>query len=369
MLKRPSRFALVFVVILLAGPAARAIPPAIVIPHDLMQTKLLRVHRKLIADRIEWWKQVLLSARTDEDLRYACEKLLGDYQLYPNRFYQNEFAEETVAQCTDVLTGKALSADDPLRTQKIINIALVLTRMHRLPVAPALQYMVASDNEALRFIGFQGYLALREAILQAGASGKTPLLDALRRSATEETNPLILTTVFQIMNPDGAADLPDSARLAAEKEFLPILQAVWDAQRKQFLTLHSDDDSDRVEAVRAAATAVAAIGRDANHTSDGKTRTTCLQMILDLAQSAAKAYDLAWSKQGAYPKLLIEYAELLTACEKALNKLAGTNHTFLAEKTDRKRDVPGRGAAVREAVLNWTDALKDQGVHDPAEPK
>ncbi len=366
-------------VVLLASSWAMAIPPAINIPETLRESKLLTTGRQQVNDRIEWWKKSLMTAKTDEEIQRACEKLLDDYQLYPNPSYQGEFAEESFKQFKDVLTGKAFQAaddsaakEDPLVTLKRLNAALVLTKMDQPDMLPALEILVADSNEGLRFVGWQGYLASRKNLLNSNAKTLAPMLSAVQKTLAEETNPILLSAVYRVMNLGTIEGNTDPKRKqAADAAFISALQTSWPARCKQARAIPVENEH-LLPSLQLAVQAIGSIGVDAiaAEPKDAKTLTQCLQMIFDLASGVAQTYDTAFADQTKNTALLEQCSALLVDCETAMNALSDANHTFLADTTDLKKDQPDRGAAVLEAVLvKWAEVLKDKGVKESAPAK
>lgn len=368
------------VVVLLASSSATAIPKAIEIPETLREGKLLSTHRTQVNDRIAWWKKSLLSAKTDEEIQRAGEKLLGDYQLYPNPSYQKEFAEESLKQYTDVLNGTCFQTDpkdpkaqdDPLALLKRINAALILTKMDQPEMQPALQILVVDENEGLRFIAWQGYAAIRRNLFNGTEKELTPLLEAAKKASTEETNPILLSAIYRIMNLGTIeGNIDEKLRLSADAAFLQALQASWAGRCKQ-VQAAKGADKNLLPSLRLAVLATESIGADLKRAEpkDEQAVTRCMQMVFDLAAATAQTYDRAFQDQTANAALLDQCTDLLLACEDAMNTLADTKNTFLAEKTNRQANVPDRGAAVLEAVLvKWAEALKDKNVQESAPAK
>lgn len=363
------RFLTILCVLLAAVAAAPAIPKAIEIPEALLDGKLLGKHRQQIHDRVEWWKKSLLAAQTDEDIQRAGEKLLDDYRLYPQATYQQAFAEETLQQYTDVLTGKAFAPDDPLRTLKRINAALVLAKMEQPNLQPAMRILVSDKNEALRFLGWQGYLALRRGVLAGDAKARAGFLEDVRKAVAEETNPILLAAVYRAMHLQEVRKIDEKHRREAERGFLEALRSSWALRCKQARDV-GKDGGELLSSLRLAVSALRGIGEDCSRVSprDDAGITLCLQMVFDMAAAAAQTYDRVWQNRSD-SALLESCTALLQTCEEALNILAGAKQEFLAEKINPRNTVPDRGAAVLEAVLvRWAEVLKDKGVRLSAAP-
>lgn len=376
MLKKTLLLTCITFVVLWFSTVATAIPPAINIPEGLRDGNLLTKHKQQIDDRIAWWKKSLLLAGNDEDIQRAGEKLLGDYLLYPNPSYQKTFAAETLKQYTDVLNGKVFeskpndadSKDGSLATLKRINTALVFKKMNQPELQPAMQILVNDKNEALRFIGWLGYDAMRKDLLNGTENNLKTFVEDVKKGAKEETNPILLSILYRVMNLGTITeDVNEKLRLEADTAFLQALQVSWAARCKQVQAAKSAEE-DLLPSLRLAVMALGSIGNDLKHAEakDDKSITLCLQMIYDMTLATAKTYDRAWQDRANSAGLLDQCTSLLLACESALNTLADTKNTFLTEKTDMKKDQADRGAAVLEAALvDWGEALKDKGVKEP----
>mgnify|MGYP006301421139 FL=1 len=325
MLKHASFWLLVSAVVFLLGTPVLAIPKAIEIPEALMQGELLTVHRNQIIDRIVWWKKSLLAAKTDSEIQRACQKLLGDYLLYTNRNYREAFAEETIKQCKEVLTGKDIAPDDSLRDLKMLNLSLVLAKMPQPAMEPAYQLMVGSSNEGIRFIGWKGYLAIRPVLLRGTEKNRAPMIAAATQALAKEDNPIILSMVYQVMNLGTVEEKIDvKIRLQADVNFLKAIQNSWPTRRKGVLTLEEGQD-ELLPALRNGVLALRSIGTDfaLQEPKDDKSITLCLQLILDMAYSTAQTFDRAWQNPQANLNLLDQCTNMLQTCEEAMNAIAG----------------------------------------------
>ena len=205
----PSRTFLA--VLILASAAcsqapAPKIPPAINIPDALMEGKLLTTHRRQIENRIRWWKQKFIHATSDEDVQAARNGLLGDYGYSENPHFRDAFVEATVKEFMDLLKGEGTQENSPLGLEIRINVALALAEMPYLPAQPALEFMTASPNQALQYVGWQGYMRLRNALLQKGGKAMATVAATLKKAVADTRNPLILSLLFEFMNLAQAED-------------------------------------------------------------------------------------------------------------------------------------------------------------------
>ena len=360
--------------------AQAAVPPVPNIPENLMTGRLLNIHKKEIRNRVQWWRQKLLFANIDEEVISARNRLLDDYDLYKNPNCHYAFAEIAREELMDLLNGKDIGKDDPLRAIKTINVALGLARMHHNPIQPALEFMVADKNQAFRYIGWEGYRYTQNSLLREGTKYLKILAASLEKAIRNEKNPLVLNMVFNAMllPPPGEGGLKKNMRKAAQKQFLQVLKASWNTLRKEVLAAKVPQ-SDWIVALRGGVMALGGIGNDLKNPPSAESEKDAevspdtrqsLQMIVDMAQSAAKTFDRAWKKKDTNKKLVAACSQLLQTCEDALNSITGSRRNHLNEAITAPLDKVGnRGAAMLGAILNWVDDLKEEGVKDPRPPK
>ena len=355
------------------------VPPVPSIPDDLMGGELLGIYKKQIRDRVSWWKQKLLFSNSDKEVISTRNSLLGDYGLYESPNYRYAFAEIALEELMGLLNGKDFRKDDPFRTIKIINVAIALAQMHKNSIQPALEFMVADKNQAIRYIGWEGYRHTRSSLLLAGGKYLEVFAASLKKVIRNEKNPLVLRMVFNaiLLPAPGEMGLDKDTRIATQEQLLQVLKDSWSTLRKGVL-IAKEPQSDWVTALQGGVVAMGRIGKelgdearaekkDAKENQD--TRQS-LQMMVDMAQSAATTYDRIWKRKDANQKLLTACSKLLQTCEDGLNLITGLKKGYLKNAlSDPPEKVGDRGAAVLQAVLNWVDALKKEGVKDPQPPK
>ena len=350
------------------------VPPVPSIPDDLMDGELLGIYKKQIRDRVNWWKQKFFFSNSDKEVISTRNSLLGDYGLYESPNYRYAFAEIALEELMGLLEGKDFRKDDPFRTIKIINVAIALGQMHKNSIQPALEFMVADKNQAIRYIGWEGYRNTRSSLLLAGGKYLNVFAASLKKAIRNEKNPLVLRMAFNAMllPAPGKMGLDKDMRIATQEQLLQVLKDSWNTLRKGVLTA-KEPQSDWVDALRDGVMALGGIGKElgdqASAEKDAKgthdTRQS-LQMMVDMAQSAATTYDRIWKRKDANQKLLIACSKLLLTCEDGLNLITGLKKDYLKNALSAPPEKVGdRGAAVLQAVLNWVDALKKEGVKDP----
>ncbi len=338
---------------------------------------LLGIYKKQIRSRVQWWKYKFLIASDDKEVISARNSLLGDYDLYDSPNYHYAFAEIARVELMGLLNGKDIKKDDPLRTIKTINVALGLARMHHNSIQPALEFMVADKNQALRYIGWEGYRNTQNSLLE-GTKYLKIFAASLQKAIRDEKNPLVLKMVFNAMllPPSDGRGVDRNMRKAAQKQFLQVLKESWGTLRKRVLAA-KESQSDWVVALQGGVMSLGGIGNDlkvltptGNDAKVGPDTRQSLQMIVDMAQSAAKTFDRTWKKKDTNKKLLAACSQLLKTCEAALNSITGSRSKHLNKALSAPAEEVGdRAAAVMQGVLNWADDLKEKGVKDPQAPK
>jgi hypothetical protein len=351
-----------------AGQSATPKPPQVY--ED--QEQLLTSQRREVDKLIGWWKNRLLRASSAEDVVTVRKGLLGHYNFYDNQPWKTYYADQATKQLKDVLTGKALKSGDTRGELKQINAAMAVADMKHQAVQPALELLVASENQALRYFGWRGYEAIQPQILSADKPLET-LLASLKRAISTETNPLILKLVFR------TADLPDNARLSrstrakVRSALLDALAGAWPTYRKN---VAGDSDPQALQAVTEAVNVLGELGgqlRQDAAEAGGEDKqalqarwTRSLQLLADMTDTAAQAWlDRAGQPQG----FLKPMEDLLLACEAGLQASTGSEPDRLKQAVTAGDDVVGnREAAVLRANLKWLAELKPLGVKQPAAP-
>jgi hypothetical protein len=354
-------------VLVLSAALAQAQPKMPEISPELMETRLLQIHRKAVQARIDWWKGKLASATTDEEIIEARKNIRRDYSRYLNDVYREAFTEMATASLMPMLQGQGLDLTTRLDQLRQLNVAIVLTKMKYLPSLPALKVMIASDNQALQYLGWQGYGQLQPKLLAKGGEPLKSYLALLADTITPETNPLILRPIFSALAAEGMT-LPKAQAPQASKKLLGRFEAIWPMLRKSIppkssgdATASSPGDPVVFDLAEPAVSAVMNIA--ANLPADASAeKTRCLQLVYSMAQTAAAEYDRAFQQAPPDGASMARMGDLLSLCEDALSAMTGQKKQYVAEAL--QADV-ARGAAVQEAVLiKWLDDLKPMGVKE-----
>jgi hypothetical protein len=314
-----------------------AIPPAINIPAGLRDNDFLPVHRTMVRDRIEWWLDGIGNANQNEDVVEYRKRLLADYTFYEEPGYRRQFAEIVARLGGPYITGKAYNADDDLAMVKRVNAAMAMSEMNSPAIQPLLEAMLKSDNAAIRFFGWSGYLKIRAELMSDGVNEK--LLASLTRGLKDEPSPVILAEVYQVASLARLGTLSEKAREKVAETLMPQIQAVWDKR------LEALDDNEMVMALTEAVETVATYKGE-------KVVPTARQLILNVAAKAAQAYDAALGEDLERTKLL---RKLLEACESGLLELTPLKKRRIAAAFN----AADAGAAVQLAVINWQRDLQE----------
>jgi len=366
----------------LSSKPAAAIPPVVNIPPELIRNKLRDEDKKKVTARIQWWRDQITILHSNADVTEARQALLKDYRRVPHPIYRSTFAEICTTKLMGLLTGKTIKPDDPLRTVKRINTAIAFSKMPVPASLPALDYMISCHNQAMRYLGWKGYMSMRKSLLR-DQGRQEKFIAIVKKGLETETSPLILEEIFSIMDLADSEDLSSSLRQAVQKTFLQVLLTSWDSRRRQVLAA---DNADMISALRTGITALTGMGKGL------KADAVVLQLILNMADSAASAFGETIAREAKIAEQIKNETDedklkelrstqsqvqavktscqaLLTECEDALNELTGGKATHLKNAlTDPDEKVGDRAAAVKTAVLSWADSMVKSGVKEPQPP-
>jgi len=349
------------VVAILATTAySQTLPTAIDIPEGLQSRgELLRSHKAQVVARLNHWIRRLREAKTEEAIIQARKGLLGDYAKYDHPNYRNCFATLAIGQLTDLLDAKGIEPTDPHRKVKRINAAMAMSEMPHSPVQPAMEKMVADENEAIRYFGWKVYIQARNLLMVGGDRTFGKMVASLKRAAAEESNGRILALVY------GSMDLsaPEFERFkdikkSARAEFLKVLTETFPARRRQIL----DGNLETLNAMRYTASPLAFLAA-------GESKAQATQLIANLTDSAAKLMDqarearknLTGKEREKNNAQRIAGKKLLQAMEEALQSVTGQNKAFLHNAL--------KGGSVESGWLKWAQILIDShGASLPKDP-
>ena len=241
----------------------------------------------------------------------------------------------------------ALRSADPL---VLVNASLVLSRLTRPEIAPALDQMVVHPNPAVRYYGAATYATIREGMLIRGPEHRDRMFTALRARAGAETSPVVSAVLF------GALDLSGS------KAIFPVLGPARVAARETLAELVKRN----LQAVRdgeqamctAYGRAVATVRAMAEYTTDKPGRVSLLQTLADIMANAGQAYlEQGKSSKG---KSAAQLSQLLIDCEQAMSQITGEPKSQVARVL--RMSGADRGARVKYEVNNWVGTPDTPGV-------
>jgi len=394
--------------------AASAAVPVMDIPDAVAQGALQDTHRKQIDTYVAYHIAKMASATTQEAVIAARGKLKGAYIQYGKaREYMSAYAASVATHGKDMLAK--LAPDDSLKALKEVNLSIRASRMPQVSLQGLVVEMVGHENPAVRFFGWQTYALMQTAVMAAGNQVAQPMYAALANAMEKETDPHVLAEMLKMFrlsrgSDDDTAISPEAHRQGRLKLF-NILKAHWVGLCRRVL------QADGI-VVEGASTGIVAVVKFKSALDKEVTDKVAIQLVANMTWSAGKAYDLALrvreaaraavlakkeseraaadpsqenltaaklagqnarqlaAKVGKDPKELASQAPqsnyavstcrlLLTECEKALNKLTGSNKSYISKPLKSHGKDPAAG--VRLGVIKWVDDLLDNGIRRPEE--
>ncbi len=338
----------------LAVASAAAAPPPLDITSSGVSGGLTASQRSSVETRLKYWADQIADANDPAKVLEAQVGIRADFNLIRESEYQDVFATLAVKVLSPLLTGQ-FSEKDKLRQEKLVNVGIAFSKMPRVTVVPALNMMLAHKHEAVRYLGWQGYLAVRPFVLARSPMDTQKMFDTLEAAAAKETVPPTVGAIFEVCRiaTDRGAVIPAETLTMARKRAQTILKTNW---KKWCLRILSGD----IEANRAFEKGIVTLQTLAPASADKADKLQSLQHLIDLAKHAAEAYDTA--QTGG--KVSKANSILLLRCEVAITEISQKRQNFITVALT-KRGVEDRGAAVRMAIIDWVDALKDLGIKDP----
>jgi len=343
-----------------ACPAAgQEDPPPLDIPTSALTGALGQQYVSMVRARLEYWRDQIASATAPAAIIGAREGILRDYARYDAVEYQYQYPFARYA--TEILTPalqQPAGEDDKLAALRQVNLALALSKMSQVTIQPSLEMMVVHSNDAVRYLGWEGYRSARTILLAQGRSETQQFLGSLRTAAAKEESAPVLGGIFEACNISSfsVATVPAATMQQAQRQAFAVLQTNW--RRWCERALAGD-----AEMIRAMSKAIAAVQTLAAGQEDAG-KTAALQMVVDVMRCASLAYDEA----GAEGPIAQEAMTLLQLCEGALNAEDGTLFVVTKKRGDYvtraldEKDAELRRVNVPTAVLKWIDELKEFGV-------
>lgn len=347
--------------LLLGTGLAAAAPPPLDIPKSALENGLKPEHVKQITDRINYWVDQIKNAE-GEDAQQLITSARGfiyrDFGRYESTRYKYVFAGEATKIGSAVLKN-GLDKNDANLWLKEINLALAMASIPQAPIQGVLEVMVVHHNEAVRALGWRGYQRTQKVLFSQGKKYSDLMLATLKKQAAAEKSSAVVGTIFQALyiTPDRSGLTDEKVIADAQKTAFGIVKDNWSRCCRIMLT--------DAEMMRSMLKAIGTLKRlQAMAATDDKSKTESLQMIVDAMRCASLVYDSDWTKDDGEGDDALVCAVLLRLCEVELRRISQINSTRV-EKNLTGAKVTLRGTAVREAVLNWIDALEKSGVKMP----
>jgi len=341
---------------------------------DLDSPAKAELVKKVIRDRIQYWKNYIIAATDEKQIIDARRNLANDFYRYGSHNYQYTFAKEASDMLTGLLSGE-LNPADPLKLAKEVNLAMALTRMQRVPIKDAFEKMVVNPNPGVRYIGWTGYAQIMQPLLAQGGDTRSKFLDTLTTVSQKEKSPSVMRGIYRTLRIPRDITSNFQKDKAAHAKMLAVLVGMWS---RQCLMVQQGDEA----AAEAAREGVATIlSYDSVITTEPDKRLQLMQMIIDVMSASGKAFDDAlnasaeakanYEKQKivanarAVDRVAVSLGvneQLIRECENALNSLTNSQHEYVAQGFRSSEDL---GAAVRIGIIKWVDELKKLGVKEP----
>ena len=250
----------------------------------------------LMKDRLTSWAKLIREAKDDQTVIVARNGIVDDYQVCEKADLGYTFAEQA-SEALLPLLGKALDSDRLMRVKEV-NLAMAMSQIPQVPMQKALDTMVSYHrNEAVRYYGWKGYVAARARIFMQGPDNMNQAMRAIQTCAKSETS---VPVIGMILNMLDLNNTPNEAWGAtAQSKSFEILQSNWSNWCVRVRMI----DPDMATACRKGVRAVMAI---VTRTEDKKQRQAALQMVVNMAWCAAKAYEEAAINQTIEGKIRLE---------------------------------------------------------------
>ena len=403
---------------LLWGPAAPAQGPSVDIPRAAAESGLSAEQRDQVDQYVGELIKALAAAENAKRVVEIRTLLIRGYNVHGTAAaFQEAYADSMAVHGQALLSGQ-LGPDDALTSLKEINLAISVGRMAQLSLRPLVRAMVVHKNPAVRYFGWNVYALLRAPVLAEGGDAPEAMYATITKAASQESDPLVLAELMRTLhlppNPGPGQGVTREAHQDAQRKFFGILQGDWMRLCRRVLAVDggmSEAAAGGVNTARALATGLgdAAVGKAA------------MQMVLNMAWSAGKAYDeslqmmraaqaasdaQAAEQEGGGPAGVAAAVEgeaaakadqlaqrlgktpealaamsgdieqalsantlLLKECEEALNTLTGKGEPGelrIRQPLSASGGMGDPGAAVQLGVLKWVDELrKTHGLKHP----
>jgi hypothetical protein len=403
---------------LLLGPPALAQGPGLNIPRSAAETGLTNEQREQVDTYIAALTKALAAADNAKRVVEIRTLLIRGYNQHGTAAaFQDAYAGSMAVHGKSLLSGQ-FGPDDPLTSLREINLAISVGRMAQGSLLPLAEAMVLHKNPAVRYFGWNAYALLRAPLMAAGGDDLQAMYATIAKAASQETDPLVLAELMRTLHlppsPTPGQGVTSEAHQDAQGKFFGILKADWAQLCQRVLAVDGAMSETAAGGVNTARSLAIGLG-------DQAVRKAAMQMALNMAWSAGKAFDRSLQMMraaeaaknaqaggegaadvpagaeapeagaaekagqlaqalGTTPEALAAMSDdieqavsanalLLKECEEALNVLTGKGEPgerHIRKPLSAAGSMGDPGAAVQLGVLKWVDELrKTQGLMHP----
>ncbi len=303
------------------------------------------------------WSEVMAETDSDSEVAEARNRILEGFGRHADSTrYRHAYATAVTEHLSPVLGVEEML--------KQVNAGIVFSQIQHMAVRPALDEMVRHPNPAVRYLGWRGYLRIRNTVLAQGRDYSEPMIESLDERAAAEDVPFVVRRLLEMLYfpPVRPQIVSQSDYDWAMRQTLEIFLDSWQVQCRRML----NGKPEMVEAVERGLLALMGFERVVGEDQDEKVKL--VQALLDAMDGAARVFDEA---EGDDDQLKIQRlreasTSLLRASEQHINSLTELQESPVYDALTES-GVADRGASVRQAVLDWADDLRDAGfdVEDP----
>lgn len=363
----------VAVAVCASASAVLAAPAAVDIPEDALKASLSGQYVKLISDWTDFYSKQMLESKDEAGVVAARTKLIGPdgYGKYDSPEFRFVYAREA---CKSLTGANVLDAKDTLKNIRVVNAALCVSRMPQPSIQATLDKMVVHANPAVRYFGWQGYRQIRAGLMNLNKEAIGKMFKPLSEQLPKEASPVVVEAMLAAANlaTVDVTAVSEDVRKFASAESYAIYMKNWPT----FCQAAIDGSGPMALACREGVQALKHFGNSFG--ADKAKMAAIQQAVADAMWCAGNSYDAARKLAAASDGLTKMAAEetadadavLLRDCEDILNALAvlanpsaKRNNFVTAPLQDPKEKD---GAAVLLGVVKWVEALKPNGVNQPA---
>ncbi|MCL2701461.1 MAG: hypothetical protein FWE88_07180 [Phycisphaerae bacterium] len=237
---------------------------------------------------------------------------------------------------------------------RAFQLALAVAAIHDAATQPALEVMVSHKDEAVRLLGWRGYVwtdpegqrdGVREQLIAAKSTGASAMWASLASRFEKETSSVIYGTMFEMMRIPplarhgmgaAAADAVDAANLALlEKSLNDVCMKIVDG-----------GDEEMTRSARGALMAMEYFHRN----GQAETKNKVVRYVVEILYCAAKSYEL----EAAEGDLAEAAKQLVVDADLLLRRLTEKR---LSESLDKALKSEDPGSAVVLVAYDWCEML------------